>query len=85
MRYDWVPAFELGKGDYIHVCYVQLQAVMYVARDVGITVVKVARTWRQPARAGDSWHLRCDRRGLEGEAKHDEMETKAEGKAKGRR
>jgi len=85
VRYDWVLAFELGKGDYIHVDYVQLQAVVYVMCDIGIMVVKVARTWCQPVRAGDSWHLRCDRRGLEGEAKHDEMETKAEGKAKGQR
>jgi hypothetical protein len=65
MCYDSVSAFEPGKGDYIHVCYVQLQVVVYVTSDIGITVVKVARTWPQPARAGNSWHLRCDRRGLE--------------------
>jgi hypothetical protein len=31
------------------------------------------------------WHLRCDsdRRGLEGETRHDEIEMKAESKAKG--
>jgi len=48
------PAFEPGKDGYMHVYDVRLRAVVYVARDVGMTAVNVVHTWRRPVKAGGS-------------------------------
>jgi len=51
-----------------------LQAVVHVARDVGMTAVEAERACGAVSEGGRFvWHLRCDRRGLEGETRRDAM------------
>ena len=60
-----------------------LQAVVHVVRDVGMTAAEAARACGAASESGRFvWYLKCDRRGLEWETRRHAMETKAEDKAK---